>query len=172
MRLYSATGERLYFDAGERAAFLLALNAEASAERMYGHVLHYTGCRPTEAFQLTVGRVLVREQALLVLRSLKKRKIDHTGRERRPQYRTVPVPAALIESLDLVFNLRARQRRPGATREAPLWTMSRPTAWRLIKRVMTRANIQGRQATGKGLCHGFGVAMVTAGRCRFMCCRS
>ena len=42
--------------------------------------------------------------------------------------------------------------------------MSRPTAWRLIKRVMTRANIQGRQATGKGLRHGFGVAMVTAGR--------
>ena len=74
----------------------------------------------------------------------------------------VPVPAALIESLDLVFNLRARQRRPGANRDAPLWQMSRPTAWRLIKRVMTRANIQGRQATGKGLRHGFGVAMVTA----------
>ena len=50
--------------------------------------------------------------------------------------------------------------------------MSRPTAWRLIKRVMTRANIQGRQATGKGLCHGFGVAMVTAGRCRFMSFRN
>ena len=29
---------------------------------------------------------------------------------------------------------------------------------------MARANIQGRQATGKGLRHGFGVAMVTAGR--------
>ena len=56
------------------------------------------------------------------MRSLKKRKIDRRGRERAPQYRTVPVPAALIESLDLVFNLRARQR------------------------------------------HGFGVAMVTAGR--------
>ena len=130
---------------------------------MYGHVLHYTGCRPTEALQLTVERVLISEQAL-VLRSLKKRKIDRTGRERAPQYRTVPVPAALIESLDLVFNLRARQRRPGANRDAPLWQMSRPTAWRLIKRVMTRANIQGRQATGKGLRHGFGVAMVTAGR--------
>ena len=138
---------------------------------MYGHVLHYTDCRPTEALQLTVGRVLISEQAL-VLRSLKKRKIDRTGQERAPQYRTVPVPVpvptALIESLDLVFNLRARQRRPGANRDAPLWQMSRPTAWR----VMTRANIRGRQATGKGLRHGFGMAMVTAGRCRFMCCRS
>ena len=51
MRLYSATGERLY------------LNAEAPAERMYGHVLHYIGCRPTEALQLTVWRVLVSKQA-------------------------------------------------------------------------------------------------------------
>ena len=63
-----------------------------------------------------------------------------------------------------MFNLRARQRRPGANRDATLWAMSRPTAWRLIKRVMARANIQGRQATGKGLRHGFGVAMVTARR--------
>ena len=48
--------------------------------------------------------------------------------------------------------------------DAPLWTMSRPVAWRLIKRVIRRANIQGPQAMGKGLRHGFGVAMVTAGR--------
>ena len=135
MRLYSATGERLYLDAGERAAFLSALDAEAPANHMYGHVLHYTGCRPTEALQLTVGRVLVSEQAL-VLRSLKKCKIDRRGQE----------------------------RRPGANRDAPLWAMSRSTVWRLIKRVMAWTNIQGRQATGKGLRHGFGVAMVTAGR--------
>ena len=42
MRLYSTTGERLYLDAGERAAFLSALDAETPARRMYGHVLHYT----------------------------------------------------------------------------------------------------------------------------------
>ena len=35
----------------------------APGERMYGHVLHYIGCRPTEALHLTVGRVLVSEQA-------------------------------------------------------------------------------------------------------------
>jgi site-specific recombinase XerD len=42
--------------------------------------------------------------------------------------------------------------------------MSRPTAYRLIKRVMSRAGIEGKQATGKGLRHGYGVAMVTAAR--------
>ena len=52
IRLYSATGERLYLD------------AEAPAERMYGRTLHYTGCRPTEALQLTVGRVLVSQSRL------------------------------------------------------------------------------------------------------------
>lgn len=46
----------------------------------------------------------------------------------------------------------------------PLWSMSRPTAYRLVKRVMDRAGIQGKQATGKGLRHGFGVAMVTAAK--------
>ena len=40
--------------------------------------------------------------------------------------------------------------------------MSRPTAYRLVKRVMARANIEGPQATGKGCRHGFGVAMVIA----------
>ena len=40
--------------------------------------------------------------------------------------------------------------------------MSRPTAYRLVKRVMDRAGIVGPQATGKGLRHGFGGAMVTA----------
>jgi len=40
--------------------------------------------------------------------------------------------------------------------------MSRPTAYRLVKRVMNSAGIVGLQATGKSLRHGFGVAMVTA----------
>ncbi len=38
--------------------------------------------------------------------------------------------------------------------------MSRTTAWRYIKKVMDRANVVGLQATGKGLRHGFGIAML------------
>lgn len=38
--------------------------------------------------------------------------------------------------------------------------MTRPTAYRLVKRVMTRAGIIGKKATGKR--HGFGVEMLTA----------
>lgn len=123
-------------------------------------MLHYSGCRPTEALELVPRRVLIEEQAL-VFRSLKKRKTDAKGRIKQPQYRTVPVPSILIENLDLVYGIRALQKKQKGL-DIPLWMMSRPTAYRLVKRVMDRAGIIGKQATGKGLRHGFGVAMVTA----------
>lgn len=60
-----------------------------------------------------------------------------------------------------VFEIQAKLReRRGINR--PLWDMSRTTAYRLVKQVMARAGIKGKQATGKGLRHGFGIAMVTA----------
>ncbi|WXG55641.1 MAG: tyrosine-type recombinase/integrase [Candidatus Sedimenticola sp. (ex Thyasira tokunagai)] len=39
--------------------------------------------------------------------------------------------------------------------------MSRSTAWRMVKRVMAKAGIEGKQATAKGLRHGFGIAMLS-----------
>lgn len=39
--------------------------------------------------------------------------------------------------------------------------MSRATAWRMIKRVMKNAGIEGKQATAKGLRHGFDIAMLS-----------
>lgn len=160
MRLFSPTGERLYLTAQERQRFLSALDEEHPMERLFCHVLHYSGCRPSEALELIPQRVLIEEQAL-VFRSLKKRKKDARGRIKQPQFRTVPVPGVLIESLDLVYAIRALQKKQKGL-DIPLWTMSRPTAYRLVKRVMDRAGIVGKQATGKGLRHGFGVAMVTA----------
>ncbi len=160
MRLFSPEGERLYLNAQEREQFLSALDEEDPQDRLFCHVLHYSGCRPTEARELIMRRVLVDEKAL-VFRSLKKRKTDSQGREKQPQYRTVPVPSILIEQLDLVFHLR-KLHKSGKNLDNLLWPMSRPTAYRLVKRVMDRAGISGKQATGKGLRHGFGVAMVTA----------
>jgi integrase len=160
MRLFSPDGQRLYLTAEERERFLDSADHEDYENQMFCHVLHYTGCRPSEALELIPGRVLMDEKAL-VFRSLKKRKEDSRGRPKLPQYRTVPVPDVLIKHIDLVFGIRKLQRR-GKGLDKPLWTMSRPTAYRLVKRVMERAGIQGKQATGKGLRHGFGVAMVTA----------
>lgn len=160
MRLFSPDGQRLYLTAQERQCFLDAAYQEDRQERIFCHVLHYTGCRPSEALELSPGRILIDESSV-IFRSLKKWKQDSKGRLKRPQYRTVPVPEILIQQLDLIFGIRILQKE-SKDLDTPLWTMSRPTAYRLVKRVMDRAGIQGKQATGKGLRHGFGVAMVTA----------
>jgi site-specific recombinase XerD len=44
------------------------------------------------------------------------------------------------------------------------WTMSRPTAYRLVKRVMNRAGIKGKQATGKGIRHSFGITLLSGSK--------
>jgi len=160
MRLFALDGSRLYLTALERQSFLDAADSEDRRERMYCQILHYSGCRPTEALELIPRRILISEQTL-VFRSLKKRKTDSRGRIKQPHYRSVPVPKIFIEHLDLVFSIRALHKRQKNLDE-PIWTMSRATAYRLVKRVMDRAKIRGKQATGKGLRHGFGVAMVTA----------
>jgi integrase len=159
MRLFSPDGERLYLTAQERKRFLDALNEETREDRMFCQVLHYTGCRPSEALELTPSRILI-DTKDIVFRSLKKRKIDGKGRVKQPEYRTVPVPANLIDIFDLVFDIRRLYRRQESLKK-PFWTMSRPTAYRLVKRVMDRAKIKGKQATGKGLRHGFGIAMLS-----------
>ncbi len=159
MRLFSPSGRRLYANAPERAEFLKAAAFEEPENSMYCHLLHYTGCRPSEALELIPSRVL-RDENLIVFRSLKKRKTDSKGRIKQPKYRAVPVPPHFMEQLGLVFRIRQRHTQTKALHE-PLWDMSRPTAYRMVKRVMKRAGIEGPQATGKGMRHGFGVAMVT-----------
>lgn len=85
-----------------------------------------------------------------MFRSLKNRKLDSRGRVKQPQYRMAPVPEMLIENLDLVYGIRALQKK-GKGLDIPLWTMSRPTAYRLVKQAMDRAGSVGKQATGKGI---------------------
>lgn len=159
MRLFSPEGRRLYLTAQERKLFLGALNEEERANRIFCQVLHYTGCRPSEALELTPSRILI-DTKDIVFRSLKKRKTDGKGRIKQPEFRTVPVPSNLIDIFDLVFDIRRLHRRQEPLNK-PFWSMSRPTAYRLVKRVMERANIKGKQATGKGLRHAFGIAMLS-----------
>ncbi len=144
MHLFSPDGSRLYLNAQKRKRFLKAAKQEAPENQMFCQVLHYTGCRPTEALEQTPGRILMEEQSL-VFRSLKKRKTDYRGRTKQPQYRTVPIPQPLIDGLDLVFGVRTLRKRKKQM-DDPLWDMSRATAYRMVKRVMERAVITGKQA--------------------------
>lgn len=157
MRIYSPDGERLYLNKKERLAFLNAANQQKPIDRMFCQLVHYTGCRPTEARELTFDRVDI-DRCEIIIKSLKKRKEDGAGRKKQPQYRSVIVPKSFIESFDLVFNVRGEKKKKGKL----FFDQCRTTYYRMIKDVMKLAGITGKKATGKGLRHGFAVAMITA----------
>src|SRR5262249_12604405 len=148
MRLYDTQGHRLYLTASEREAFRKAAEQASRDVRTYCHTLLYTGCRPSEAMALTADRVDFQAQAITF----------ESKKKRRPGlYRAVPVPANLLDALDLVHGLRDRATR------TQLWTWSLKTAYTRVVDVMARAGIAGPQASPKGLRHGFGVACIEHG---------
>ena len=158
MRLFDQEGRRLYLNQEERARFLKAVEKEDRENRVLCRLLYYTGCRPSEALELTPERIEL-DRNEIVFRSLKKRTYDQQGRVKPPRFRIVPSPAQLMDELDLVFDLR-RGHKTRKARSTPLWSMHRSTVWRMVSRVMERAEIIGPMATPKGLRHGFGVACV------------
>ena len=155
IELYDTDGNRKYLAAKERAAFLKAADQAPREIRTFCHFLHFTGCRTSEALALTCDRVDL-ANGVLTFESLKKR--------RGGIYRSVPVPPPLLDTLDLVHNVREVEARRGRGRKVKLWTWERTTAWRKVKAVMDAAELgNGPQASPRGLRHGFGVAAVTAG---------
>ena len=154
MQLHDAQGRRKYLTAEERRAFLAAAEKAPRSVRTLCLVLAYTGCRISEALELTAGRVDI-EARQIVFESLKKR--------RKGLYRAVPVPPAVIDALDLVHGLRDARKARDRGRDARLWTFSRTTAWRRVAAVLAAAGIAGPQASPKGLRHGFGVQAVSSG---------
>jgi integrase len=154
MSLYDAAGARKYLTAGERDAFLRAAEEGDREIRSLCMTLAYGGCRLSEALALTVDRVDL-AAGTLIFETLKKRR---TG-----VFRAVPVPPALLDSLDLVHGIREHQERRGKGRRELLWPWSRMTAWRYVHAVMEQAGLSGTHASPKGLRHGFGVAAVSAG---------
>jgi integrase/recombinase XerD len=148
MRLYDPQGHRLYLSSSEREAFRKAAEQAPREVRTYCHTLLYTGCRPSEALALTADRVDFQAQAITF----------ESKKKRRPGlYRAVPVPATLLDALDLVHGIRDRKTK------ALLWTWSRKTAYTRVIEVMTQAGLAGPQASPKGLRHGFGVACIEKG---------
>ena len=153
-QLYDQAGQRKYLTAEERTAFLKAAKSADRAARTFCMTLAYTGCRISEALVLTADRVDLSGN-VIVFESLKKR--------RRGLFRAVPVPAVVLDALDLVHGLREAQRARDDGKSVRLWPWGRATAWRRVSEVMQRAGIDGPQSKPKGLRHGFGVAAVQAG---------
>jgi len=155
MGLHTVDGARKYLTAGERDAFLREAERAERTVRTLCMTLAYAGCRLSEALALTADRVDL-AAGVLVFESLKKRR---TG-----IYRTVPVPPALLDALDLVHGIRELQARRAKGRGERLWPWSRMTGWRAVHAVMAAARLDGPHASPKGLRHGSGVAAVSGVR--------
>lgn len=172
MRLFDpSSGDRLYMDSRERELFLKFSNElEKREQRIFCHILHWTGARLSEVLELTGQRIDFDRNAI-TFRTLKKRKRTRKGELKNPQFRQVPVPPDLINSIDLLFNLRTLKKKSLPDLQLPLFrsqalpekAISRSTGWRIVKRVLEKADIDGPQATAKGFRHGYGVAMIMGG---------
>ena len=109
-------------------------------------MLVYTGCRLSEALNVTINAVQPDSGTIAII-SLKKRRAGIV--------REVPVPDALIEAI--------RQAATQNTEGDRIWPLSRTWSWTLVKRVMAQAGIAGIHATPKGLRHGFAIHAVECG---------
>jgi integrase len=146
MQLYNRAGQRKYLTPAERREFLRAAEKAPHAVRTFCATLAHTGCRISEALALTAARVDLRN-GVIVFESLKKR--------RKGVYRAVPVPPALLKTLEAVHDL-------DALGDCRLWGWSRTTGWRRVREVMAAAAIRGLCATPKGVRHAFGIKAVTS----------
>ena len=132
MQLYDNQGRRLYFTEEERKAFMAAARKAPREVRSFCSVLHYIGCRISEALALTQQSIDLSGK-VIVFESLKKR--------RRGVYRAVPVPPELLDTLDMVHGVREIQKRGAARLNDRMWPWNRMTAWRHIDGIIAAARI-------------------------------
>lgn len=136
---YDSEGRRKYLTHAEGKKFLKSAHNLPRTEALFCLTIFYTGMRISEALALTSEDIDFSTRALRV-RSLKKRA--------KREFRHLPVPDSLLSGL---------RKLAGDKSEERLWSFSRSTGWRIIKRVMDDCEITGIHATTKGLRHGFGV---------------
>ena len=143
--MFDRRGSRKYLNAAERRGFLKAARKVRDREqRTFCLTLFYTGCRISEALNVTAERIDPSQKSI-VFETLKRR--------RRGVFRDVPIPDTLAAQLGKL--------QTGAAPLTRVWPFSRATGYRLIKECMVTAGIRGAMASPKGLRHGFAVACIS-----------
>lgn len=154
--LYAATrfaaAERKYLNHEERQRVLTATDHLAMRPALFALTLAWSGARISEVLALTPSSFQI-ERSLIAIVTLKRR---------RWCVREVPIPPSLMQMLAVEFGL-ARAQRDQTIAGQRLWSISRTTAWRIVKRLMTHAGVAGRGACPRGLRHSFGVGTLQAG---------
>jgi integrase len=140
--VFDRQGSRKYLNDAERRAYFAVAQGEPDAlRRSFCLTLFYTGCRISEALNLT-GSGIDLSQKCVVFETLKRRQ--------RGLFRPVPIP----DSLTVL--LRGLMAGPNDR----VWPFSRPTAYRMVKRLAAEAGVAGGMACPKGMRHGFAVACI------------
>lgn len=148
--LHDGSGQRKYLTDTERRRFWEAASQREADVFSFCWTLLETGCRLSEALELTTDRI-DHTAGLLVFESLKKR--------RSGVYRAVPISRVLLEQIERTDTQRIGELEASSK----IWPWARMTGHRRVKEVMAAAQIVGPFATAKGLRHGFGVAALQRG---------
>ena len=142
--LYTNTGERKYLDESERTRFIDCALQQQDAAGLLGLVLVLSGCRLTEALNLSPSDIL-EEEGAIVVRSLKKRQ--------KHEFRQIPLPPGTIAEL----------LKLGRSNSEPLFPWQRTQALQHVKKHMRAVGISGVKATARGLRHTFGTHGIRVG---------
>jgi len=140
LSLFDPSGSRKYLNASERRRFLESAQQLPPPERLFCHVLAWSGARISEALALTPDSIDI-ESGVANIRTLK--------RPKRGVVRQVPLPSHVLNDLDREFELRSAQHDPVFANKR-IWHFSRTTAWRRLKEVMVAAGIAGTPAMPNG----------------------
>lgn len=160
LTLHDRHGNRLYLNAEERDQFLAAARRRPARDRTLCETLHWTGCRPSELIELTPGRIDP-ASATIAIRCLKKRNLPSGAQ--KVVFRTVPVPADFLDTLNTAHGIREAQKSQRRARKQ-IWPISRVRVWQIVKDVMIEAGIpDAPHRSPKGLRHGFGINATTNG---------
>jgi integrase len=145
INIYDHEQRRKYVNVEEGERFLQAVSRLTDQkQRLFCRILFYTGCRISEALELTGERIEINDRVLRI-RCLKKRD------ER--VFRRIQLPTLFVQQLVAITP---------KTLNKPLFDFSRTTGWRVVKKVMDTADIRGPHACPKGLRHGFGLRCARA----------
>jgi len=100
--LFTLEGKRKYLTAEEQGRFIAAANAHGRAEvRTFCLTLAYTGCRISEALELTPERIDLSDKSI-TFRTLKQRN--------KIKYRSVTCPDTLLDAVELVHSVCKARR--------------------------------------------------------------
>lgn len=138
--LIDSNGQRKYLNQKERKRFFSSLKELDIEIKLFCLMLFWSGARISEVLNLRKESIDL-EESIVVIESLKKR--------RKGVFRQVPIPPTFLKQLKEILKKRENHLK--------IWSFSRRTASRYVKKIMAEASIEGPKACPKGLRHSFAV---------------